>query len=200
MVALFVSPPPAVPFSVGAMRQRILGSHTPPCHRRMVITTPSSMVCLAALQRKPDQCPFLWGGGGEKLPCLPRHGPGGGGWPSSTCAAEAAASAPCAPPRPRGMGVGVDRCPLLLPPPLGGTMPSPVADDPACAAVSRREMSPKISASPREGGGGCGRGCDPPPPPPPPPRVCVRPGALPALVAPAAVPRTVHPHQSETSK
>ena len=26
-------------FSVGAMRQRILGSHTPPCHRRMVITT-----------------------------------------------------------------------------------------------------------------------------------------------------------------
>ena len=23
----------------GAMRQRILGSHTPPCHRRMVITT-----------------------------------------------------------------------------------------------------------------------------------------------------------------
>ena len=22
-----------------AMRQRILGSHTPPCHRRMVITT-----------------------------------------------------------------------------------------------------------------------------------------------------------------
>ena len=25
------------------MRQRILGSHTPPCHRRMVITTLSSM-------------------------------------------------------------------------------------------------------------------------------------------------------------
>ena len=25
--------------SWGAMRQRILGSHTPPCHRRMVITT-----------------------------------------------------------------------------------------------------------------------------------------------------------------
>ena len=23
----------------GGMRQRILGSHTPPCHRRMVITT-----------------------------------------------------------------------------------------------------------------------------------------------------------------
>ena len=33
-------------------------------------------------------------------------------------------------------------------------MPSPMANDPACAAVSRREMSPKISANPREGGGG----------------------------------------------
>ena len=27
----------------GAMRQRILGSHTPPCHRRMVITTQFSV-------------------------------------------------------------------------------------------------------------------------------------------------------------
>ena len=36
----------------GAMRQRILGSHTPPCHRRMVITTLFS-VLLAALQRRP---------------------------------------------------------------------------------------------------------------------------------------------------
>ena len=33
-------------------RQRKLGSHTPPCHRRMVITTLSS-VLLAALQRRP---------------------------------------------------------------------------------------------------------------------------------------------------
>ena len=33
-----------------AMRQRKLGSHTPPCHRRMVITTLFS-VLLAALQR-----------------------------------------------------------------------------------------------------------------------------------------------------
>ena len=38
------------------MRQQILGSHVPPCHRRMVITTLSSMFCLAALQRKPNQC------------------------------------------------------------------------------------------------------------------------------------------------
>ena len=34
------------------MRQRKLGSHTPPCHRRMVITTLFS-VFLAALQRRP---------------------------------------------------------------------------------------------------------------------------------------------------
>ena len=33
-----------------------MGSHTPPCHRRMVITTLGSMFCLAALQRTPDQC------------------------------------------------------------------------------------------------------------------------------------------------
>ena len=39
-------------FFVGAMRQRKLGSHTPPCHRRMVITTMFS-VFLAALQRRP---------------------------------------------------------------------------------------------------------------------------------------------------
>ena len=41
-----------------AMRQRILGSHTPPCHRRMVITTLSSMFCLAALQRKSVHSPL----------------------------------------------------------------------------------------------------------------------------------------------
>ena len=27
-----------------------------PCHRRMVISTLSSMFCLAALQRRPNQC------------------------------------------------------------------------------------------------------------------------------------------------
>ena len=36
----------------GAMRQRKLGSHTPPCHRRMVITT-MFRVILAALQLRP---------------------------------------------------------------------------------------------------------------------------------------------------
>ena len=38
------------PCILGAMRQRILGSHTPPCHRRMVITTLFSLVprCTAA--------------------------------------------------------------------------------------------------------------------------------------------------------
>ena len=35
-----------------AMRQRKMGSHTPPCHRRMVITTLFS-VFLTALQRRP---------------------------------------------------------------------------------------------------------------------------------------------------
>ena len=39
-------------FPARAMRQRKLGSHTPPCHRRMVITTLFS-VLLAALQRRP---------------------------------------------------------------------------------------------------------------------------------------------------
>ena len=65
---------------------------------------------------------------------------------------------------PQGMELGVDRCPLLLPPPPlegglrppggGGSMPSLVADGPARAAVSRREMCPNTSASPWEGGGG----------------------------------------------
>ena len=32
----------------GAMMQRILGSHTPPCHRRMVITTISAVFCCTA--------------------------------------------------------------------------------------------------------------------------------------------------------
>ena len=41
-----------------------LDTGAPPCHRRMVITTLSSMFCLAALQRKPDQC--------RMLPCV-RH-------------------------------------------------------------------------------------------------------------------------------
>ena len=41
-----------------AMRQRKLGSHTPPCHRRMVITTLFS-VLLAALQRRPHIHAYL---------------------------------------------------------------------------------------------------------------------------------------------
>ena len=43
---------PAICQNLRAMRQRKLGSHTPPCHRRMVITT-SFNVMLAALQRSP---------------------------------------------------------------------------------------------------------------------------------------------------
>ena len=48
------------------MRQRKLGSHTPPCHRRMVITTLFN-VMLAALQRRPvlyHTRSFGQGGGG----------------------------------------------------------------------------------------------------------------------------------------
>ena len=42
-----------------AMRQRKLGSHTPPCHGRMVITTLFS-VLLAALQRRPVLYHIRW--------------------------------------------------------------------------------------------------------------------------------------------
>ena len=55
------------------MRQRKLGSHTPPCHRRMVITTLFS-VMLAALQRRPVLYHTRW----------LLTGGGGGGAPSST--------------------------------------------------------------------------------------------------------------------
>ena len=57
------------------MRQRILGSHTPPCHKRMVITTLLS-VFLAALQRGPVLYHTRWlltvlsrfqGGGGAHM-------------------------------------------------------------------------------------------------------------------------------------
>ena len=103
MAALFVSPPPDVPFSVGGRR-------------------------------------------GETALVAPAR-PLGGGGSSSTRAAEVAASAPCALP-PRGMGVGVDRCPLLLPPPPWGGV-----------------------RDPRGGGGGGGGQCPPlwlvtPPAPP----------------------------------
>ena len=55
------------------MRQRILGSHTPPCHRRMVITTLFS-VFFAAMQRRPVLYHTFWGGGG-----LENYPWGGGG-------------------------------------------------------------------------------------------------------------------------
>ena len=51
----------------------------------------------------PPAVPFCMGGGGGGLPWLPRHGPWGRGWSNSTCAAEVAAAAPCAPP-PEGWG------------------------------------------------------------------------------------------------
>ena len=54
------------------MRQRKLGSHTPPCHRRMVITTLFS-VLLAALQRRPVLYHTRW------LLTVHRRGRGEGG-------------------------------------------------------------------------------------------------------------------------
>ena len=40
-----------IPLSASAMRQRILGSHTPPSHKRMVITTQFSVLpCCTAAQ------------------------------------------------------------------------------------------------------------------------------------------------------
>ena len=99
---------------------------------------------------------FCGGEGGRNCLGCPGTAPGGGGWPSSTCAVEAAASAPCVPP-PKGWGWGSTDVRCSCPPSWGGSA-TPVADDPARAVVSRREMSPKISASPREGGGGCGCG------------------------------------------
>ena len=44
-------------------------------------------------------------------------------------------------------------------------MPSPVANDPACAAVSRREMSPKNIRQPSGGREGDVDAVAPPPPP-----------------------------------
>ena len=74
-------PPPAICQNLRAMRQRKLGSHTPPCHRRMVITTLFS-VLLAALQRRPV-LPKLAGGGGDRRECggggVLAARPGGGG-------------------------------------------------------------------------------------------------------------------------
>ena len=92
---------------------------------------------------------------------LPRHGPWGGGVGPAPPVLRRSPPPPRAPP-PEGWGWGWGLTDVQCsppPPPLGGgSMPCPVADGPARAAVSRREMSPKISASPREGGGGCGRG------------------------------------------
>ena len=93
-----------------------------------------------------------WGGGGvqlhfycggRRLPPL-RAAPKGWGWGST--------DVPCSPPPPAksaSSGGG------------GGSMPSPVVDDPA---VSRQEMSPKVSANPQERGGGDEDAVVPPPP------------------------------------
>ena len=59
-----------------AMRQRILGSHTPPCHRRMVITTQFSVLpcCTAAGLGEGGVLPTL--GVGATPACTQQHVPG----------------------------------------------------------------------------------------------------------------------------
>ena len=55
------------PVTRGAMKQRILGSHTPPCHGHMVITTQFSVLpCCTAAQTSsvPLQVAFVRRGGG----------------------------------------------------------------------------------------------------------------------------------------
>ena len=160
----------------------------------------SHRVCIGrhgcSVRFSATRCALFCGGeggeGGRSCLGCPGTTPGGEGRSSSTCAAEVSASAPYLPP-PRGWGWGSTDVPCCCPPPLGGggvrnpgggggSMPSHLADDPARAAVSRREMSPKISACPREGGGDVDAVV-------PPPRVCGRPGALPARVTPAPIPR-----------
>ena len=122
--------------------------------------------------------PFLWGGGREKLPWLSRHGPWGAGQVLLHLCCGGLRLRPLRA-APRGIGVGVDRCPLLLPPPppwggvrgppLGGgggqcphlwlmTPPAP----PSAGGRSPRKYPPAL----RRGGGG--RGCTPPT------RVCPR--------------------------
>ena len=48
--------------NTGAMRQRILGSHTPPCHRRMVITTQFNVSECALLHCSADLFSTTLGG------------------------------------------------------------------------------------------------------------------------------------------
>ena len=67
-----------------AMRQRILGSHTPPCDRRMVITTQFSVLpCCTAAQTNfvplQVQNPPIGGGGGAAWRGGLGSGDGGGG-------------------------------------------------------------------------------------------------------------------------
>ena len=84
------------------------------------------------LQLRSYLCPPTWntcralfcgGKGGRSCPGCPGTAPGGGGWSNSTCAAEVAASAPCAPP-PEGWGWGSTDVPCSCPP-LGGGVRNP---------------------------------------------------------------------------
>ena len=119
-----------------AMRQRILGSHTPPCHRRMVITTLSSMFCLAALQRKPDQC--------RMLPCI-RHSR----WLSKVLKLSGSAGShhpPTAPVslKPLALWVSLSLCASFSSPSQGGMSYS----SPSQGGFSSSSPSPQVSLCP----------------------------------------------------
>ena len=91
----------------GGHEQRILSSHTPPCHRHMVIAILSSLFCLAALQHKPDQS-WVWGRGGLNTCSKGVH-------PGSPSGALAALMAHCPAPLPHPPPL----VPLLFPSPKG---------------------------------------------------------------------------------
>ena len=140
----------------------------------------------------PPAVPFFCGGeGGHGCLGCPGTAPGGEGRSRSTYAAEVAASAPCAPPPPPWDGGGVNRRPLILPPPLGGirgprwgvnpplwqmTPPKP----PSAGGRCPQKYLPALG----RGGGDEDAVVHPPP-------VCVRPGALTARATP--VPRVPAP-------
>ena len=146
----------------GAMRQRILGSHTPPCHRRMVIITLSSMFCLAALQCKPDQC--------RMLPCV-RHSR----WLSKVLRLFGSARShhpPTAPvslkPLKLGGGGGRIQGPGPAAPPVGnGLFPGPHWTGPGRPPPPRGQRA--LSRAPlvhHRGSNGPPSAANPPPPPP----------------------------------
>ena len=95
-------------------------------------------------------CPFRWGGGWERLPWLPRHGPWGGGPVLFVLRGLRLRPLSAAPQR---MGVGVDRCPLLLRGPRPPRGHEATETGLAYAPVSRAHGHNHIVQAPPGGGG-----------------------------------------------